>query len=309
MRHDLDDACGTPAISLVGTPGDFHNRCGVSVCTEWAPDGSCITESWQAIRPAHICRQYSDPLKYPAGSCPDALIFNQQPYIVKAKNIEAAGTVLEQKTVAQLRCLGPNTITGSFGPQAVRFANFEGLPVFNEYVPVNYTIWEPVTDFNFDNLQLASMVMFSFFFKNSWVQFMELTVEATHGAVTFVFMGIIISISYYLLNLTVGIMCLNFSESIREEKLAGGGGGEEEEEEEEEEEDPDGDDDSEDGDLEQGMRKELLDALDTDDAPCMGNACFPLHLIVPLVCKVLELSATVIITKVLIIKLLDRVEP
>ena len=48
--------------------------------------------------------------------------------------------------------------------------------------------------------------MFSFFYKNSWVQFMELTVESTHIGVMLLFFGIIIVISYYLLNLTVGFV-------------------------------------------------------------------------------------------------------
>ena len=105
-----------------------------------------------------------------------------------------------------LRCIGPNMVTGSFGPENKKFADFEGLPTFTNYVPVNYTIYPAAQKFNFDNLELASVVMFSFFYKNSWVQFMELTVESTHIGVMLLFFGIIIVISYYLLNLTVGFV-------------------------------------------------------------------------------------------------------
>ena len=35
----------------------------------------------QAIRPAYVCRQYDDPLKDPAGSCPKSLLFQQQVYV------------------------------------------------------------------------------------------------------------------------------------------------------------------------------------------------------------------------------------
>ena len=47
---------------------------------------------------------------------------------------------------------------------------------------------------------------------------------------------------------------------------------------------------------EPGMRKALIDALES--GPCMGNACFPFHYIVPVWCIILETLATIIITKV-----------
>jgi hypothetical protein len=31
-------------------------------------------------------------------------------------------------------------VLGSFAPQQKKMANFEGLPIFTEYVPVNYTV-------------------------------------------------------------------------------------------------------------------------------------------------------------------------
>lgn len=43
------------AIQLVGMPGDLHNRCGVSVCTEWDKTGKCILESWQVCGVCGVC--------------------------------------------------------------------------------------------------------------------------------------------------------------------------------------------------------------------------------------------------------------
>ena len=144
---------GVLAIQLIGMPGDFHNRCGVSVCTEWDKSGGCLVESWQAIRPPYICRQSKNPLEQPAGSCPEDLKFRQLDYTVSSNNMEAAALEMNNLPVT-LRCLGPNLVTGSFDPQKVKFAKFEGLPAFTEYVPVNYTQWEAVNPFNYDNLQV-----------------------------------------------------------------------------------------------------------------------------------------------------------
>jgi len=300
---------GVLAIQLIGMPGDFHNRCGVSVCTEWDKSGGCLVESWQAIRPAYICRQSKNPLETPAGSCPEDLKFRQLDYTVESNNMEAAALVMNNDPVT-LRCLGPNLVTGSFDPQKIKFSKFEGLPAFTEYVPVNYTQWEAVNPFNYDNLQVASIAMFALFYRTSWVQFMETTLESTHFAVAFAYIIILIAVSYYLLNLTVGIMCLNFSESIKRERaMAGTGGGDEDDEDEEDEEDEgeDEDDDSQAGVEEDGMRKKLLDALDS--GPCLGNACWPVHHVVPIWCLIIEKIAEIIITKVPIIKLLNNVKP
>jgi len=298
---------GVLGIQLIGVPGDFHNRCGVSVCLDWDASGECLRETWQAIRPAYVCRQYDDPLKDPAGSCPKSLLFQQQQYNTKSTNVEAAAAVLTENDVT-LRCLGPNLVTGSFGPQKVKFARFESVPVFTEYVPVNYTVWQPVKAFNYDNLQLASVVMFSFFYKTSWVQFMEVTLESTHGAVTILFITIIVVVSYYLLNLTVGIMCLNFSESVKTEKLMMGSGGDDDEADDDDEEDDNEDDDDDEQDVEEpGMRQQLLDALKT--GPCCGNALFPLHFIVDGICFLLETVGMLIVTKVPIFKQLGPEGP
>ena len=103
---------GVLGISLVGNPGDFHNRCAVSVCMQWASDGKCLSESWQAIRPVHVCRQYDDPLAHPAGSCPDSLLFKKSDYNVKTNNVEAASTELAQQTVRSVHRLTQSILSG-----------------------------------------------------------------------------------------------------------------------------------------------------------------------------------------------------
>lgn len=55
---------------------------------------------------------------------------------------------------SNVRCLGPDLLTGKFDPE--RFARFEGLPLFDEYIPVNYTEWKAPSRFNWDDLQKAS---------------------------------------------------------------------------------------------------------------------------------------------------------
>ena len=278
----------------------------------WDPSGECLQKSYQAIRPAYICRQYKDPIAYPAGSCPSTLAFAQQPYNTKDTNQEALSSTPEfadASRPAQIKCIGPDLVIGSFSTQDQRLANFQGLPVFTEYVPVNYTAWKPVREFNFDNLKRASVVMFSFFYKTSWVQFVDLTTQSTHFAVAFIFIFIIIVVSYYLLNLTVGIMCLNFSEAVKAESilLESSGGDDDVPEDDEEEDEEEEDDDDEEGDTEaESLRSALLSALGS--GPCCGNALFPLPYLVDAFCFVLENLATIIITKVPIIKLLGKSE-
>ena len=182
-----------------------------------------------------------------AHSCPSNLIFDQLSYTVKDNNVEAASTVAAiDANKVQLKCIGPDLVIGQFGPQKEKFAKLEGTPDFTQYVPTNYTAWRAANEFNYDNLKRASVVMFTFFYKTSWVQFSEATTQSTSVAVAILFIVIILVVAYYLLNLTVGIMCLNFSESIKMESGDDSGGGDDEPEDDDEEEEEEEDDDDED---------------------------------------------------------------
>jgi hypothetical protein len=153
--------------------------------------------------------------------------------------------------------------------------------------------------------------MFAFFFRTSWVQFLELTNESTNSGVTVIYFVIIVLISYIMLNLTVGIMCINFSNAVKEEHALMGSSGEDvqEDDEEEGEEEEEGGEEEEDADAKEppSFRKTLLDGLSSKNAPCCGHALVPLHLIIVGACFILEQIAEILITKVPGFKLLNKI--
>jgi len=271
---------GILAVSLIGNPGDFHNRCGISFCQQVDSSGKCIAETWQAIVPAYICRQSNDPIASPQGTCPSTLVGSPMKLISPATNTESAAAILEG-TTSTVRCLGPDLQLGKLDQET--FATFQGFPPFTEYVPVNYTQWPAVTDLNWDSLKTASIPMFATFYKTAWVQFSDYSSQSTGGFIVIAFIGLIILVSYYLLNLTIAIMNLNFSDEMNKENafLEASKSSEPEEaggdDDDGDEEEDDDDDDEQDLTNMSGPRQDLLGRYNGDEFPCCGYASFPIY--------------------------------
>lgn len=110
-------------------------------------------------------------------------------------------------------CIGPD-----FQPLDKR--KFPPAPLgggdMRDYIAANTTNWPSANnndERNWDNIGNAAIVMYTVFYRSSWVESMRVTQESAGAFVIIGWIVVMLFTSYYLLNITVSITCAYYSES------------------------------------------------------------------------------------------------
>eukprot|EP00291_Cryptomonas_curvata_P011554 CAMPEP_0172178204 /NCGR_PEP_ID=MMETSP1050-20130122/15890_1 /TAXON_ID=233186 /ORGANISM="Cryptomonas curvata, Strain CCAP979/52" /LENGTH=2219 /DNA_ID=CAMNT_0012850865 /DNA_START=81 /DNA_END=6737 /DNA_ORIENTATION=+ len=234
------------AMSLIGSKGDFHNRCAVPLR---GMDGTSFT--YEPIMPPRTCRMdhlYNpDEIKscygdvwatesatnfVPASRIPGAVnhnspgcrgtcasvpfyrrstLGNQLNLTVNGRN-ENYGENIDGTDVY---CIGPNLFP--IERKTIPPTTAELLPLSN-YKAANLTNWPPILDLrSWDNIGSASVSIYTVYYRSAWAEVFDATRASTSSAVFVVWVFIVMMVTYYILNTSVGIICRNYSVSVEQE--------------------------------------------------------------------------------------------
>jgi len=297
-------------ISLVGSKGDFHNRCAVPVITNRSGN---ITFTYEPLIPERPCRMdhlysrevaacYSDvwtseatnftPTSRTAtggpgpgcqGTC-GSVSFYRKDVLATELNLNVTGySNLENPAAGDsVYCIGPDFVPldkTQFppSPNGVQNGNMR------DYVEANLTSWPSFGNNdprNFDDIGHSAIVLYTIFYRNGWTGPVVPTVAIGTGIVVVPWIIIMVLASYYLLNITVSITCDHYSKATEMEELAAKQRAADAAPPQFDDDDDGGGDeeeDDEDEDDEPGgaksAREKLLDEMKDEDYPWCGRGC------------------------------------
>lgn len=242
---------GLLGISLVGSKGDFHNRCAVPLVLN--PGTPQATFTYEPIVPEVTCRQdhiYSPEVLSCYGDVWAAWQKNFTPTSQQngsnvaegcrgtcGNNIFLSSKVLgSQSTVTELGVEGTGLFNktvrsqGVFciGPQysPMDKTKFPPVPLggsdLKDYIAADVRNWPSAANNdmrNWDSIGNAAIVMYTVFYRSSWTEAMQRTSAASGDYVIIAWILVLLLTSYYLLNITVSITCNYYSEATVAEAL------------------------------------------------------------------------------------------
>jgi hypothetical protein len=243
---------GLLGISLVGSKGDFHNRCAVPLVTNPGTDKATFT--YEPIVPEITCRQdhlystdvvscYGDvwaayqtnftPTSLQNGSntfqgcrgtCGNSIFLEKMGNQEVVTPLKVEGKGLFNKTVQAegVFCIGPQY-------QPLDKAKFPPVPLggtdLKDYIAADVKQWPSAQNNdmrNWDSIGNAATVMYTVFYRSSWVSAMQSTTQSAGDYVVIGWIVMMIFTSYYLLNITVSITCNYYSEAtVAEAEMVG----------------------------------------------------------------------------------------
>ena len=297
-------------ISLVGSKGDFHNRCAVPVITN---RGGNITFAYEPLVPERPCRMdhlysrdvercYSDVWTAPdtnftptsktneglgkpgcQGTC-GSVNFYQKGVLGTELNLDVEGVSNLGNPAAgdSVYCIGPDFAPldkTQFPPSPAGVKNGN----MKDYVNANLTSWPSFGNNdprNFDDIGHAAIVLYTIFYRNGWTGPVAPTVAIGSGVVIVPWIVIMVLASYYLLNITVSITCDHYSKAtVAEDLAAKQRAADAAPPQFDEDDDGGGDDEDEDEDEDddpggaKSAREKLLDEMKSEDYPWCGRGC------------------------------------
>ena len=236
-------------ISLLGSKGDFHNRCAVPVIQN---DGGNISFVYEPIVPERPCRmnqlydlntincfsdvwstertnftpssQTKNGLSQPGcqGTCGSVAYYKQE-YLSTEVNLNVEGVDNNENPIMgdAVYCIGPD-----FAP--LDKTQFPPSPAgvkggsMADYVNANLTNWPSFGNNdprNFDDIGHAAIVLYTIFYRNGWTEPVAPAIAIAGTPVVVAWILVMVFVSYYLLNITVSITCAHYSEATETELL------------------------------------------------------------------------------------------
>ena len=115
-------------------------------------------------------------------------------------------------------CIGPDLLPIDRVP--IPPQTQDGLPL-STYKPANLTNWPPILDLrSWDNIGAASISIYTAYYRSAWSDVFDATRASTSSAVFVVWVFVVMMVTYYILNTSVGIICRNYSVSVEQEASA-----------------------------------------------------------------------------------------
>jgi len=234
------------AMSLIGSKGDFHNRCAVPLRTE-LPDGT-TQFTYEPIVPEVACRMnhlwdanvdacYGDVwnggidfvpsrkspnISQPGcrGTC-STNRFLDETFLGRELDLSVWGTDKFGNPLQGdgVYCIGPDFEPLDRIPVPPKTVNGEDM---KNYIPANISDWPSFNnndERNFDNIGQSAIVFYTIFYRTAWTETLRPAVAVGGHAIILGWILLMIFTSYYLLNITVSITCSHYSEATTSESL------------------------------------------------------------------------------------------
>jgi len=234
-------------VSLLGSKGDFHNRCAVPVIHD---DGGNISFVYEPLVPERPCRmnqlydlntincfsdvwttektnftpssQTKSGLSQPGcqGTC-GSVAYYKSAYLQTELNLGVEGVDNNDNPVMgdAVYCIGPD-----FAPlDKTQFPpSTPGVKggSMKDYKNANLTNWPSFGNNdprNFDDIGHAAIVLYTIFYRNGWTGPVGPAMAIAGTPVVLGWIIVMVFVSYYLLNITVSITCAHYSEATEKE--------------------------------------------------------------------------------------------
>ncbi len=284
---------------------------------------SCYADVWKSERANYTPSSASNgSVHMPGcrGTCGSIVFYEKDLLAKELSNLDNPGRdKFDLPMPAQgVYCIGPEyqpLDKTKFPPQPLGGGNLK------DYIAANTTKWPSAggnDERNWDSIGNAAIVMYTVFYRSSWVEPMQTTAQSATQWVVLGWIIVMIFTSYYLLNITVAITCAYYSEaSIAEAEAAEKARQaakqdlaivEEENDDEggEAEQEPENEQDLT-GFTSKGLaRDRVYSGMREDKYPACGKGCDVFYLPWMGVCFVCFKVATVIANKYKILQILDK---
>ena len=235
-------------ISLLGSKGDFHNRCAVPVIRN---DSGNISFNYEPLIPERPCRldhlydlnvincfsdvwgttetnftpssQTVEGLGKPGcqGTCGSVMFYRKDLLGTELSlSVEGVDKNENPRSGDSVYCIGPEYLPldkTQFppSPAGVKAGSIR------DYKHANLTNWPSFGNNdprNFDDIGHAGIVLYSIFYRNGWTGPVAPAMAIAGEPIVIGWILVMVFVSYYLLNITVSITCDHYSKSTEQEE-------------------------------------------------------------------------------------------